>query len=229
MKLEFAVTLFGLTAFYGLILALFGAGVLSETRQRQLSYGTVGLGFLLVYPLVTVLVVWIAPSWVFGIVCACIFLLWLRLIRREGSQVVSRLALCARHAVTLAAVAVLFWMPGMLGKDTGLFTEAGGDFTIYAGLPAQTRRQASLDDLLTGNWPLSLAPGRLSVSAAESNSLQTPTHRARVGAWTVSSSCVGERATPAGTRSSTYCFRPPGALWSCDISPSWRCSGRSWY
>lgn len=135
--LGFALTLLGSTFVFALLFALLG-GVLLD-RQKQQHWGALcaGLGLLIAFPLFTCLTLWLRPSIALGLSLALLVVLWLRIARREPGVLLARLGCSIRQALWLTAIAILFWLPAVAGRYVGLFTEAGGDFTIYAGVPAK--------------------------------------------------------------------------------------------
>src|SRR6266508_5642187 len=135
--LGFALTLLGSTFVYALLFALVGGALLDRFRQERWGAICPGLGLLATFPLVTALTLWLRPSVALGLWLAVLLVLWLRIGRSDTGSVGQRLGCSARQAFWLAAIAILFWLPAVAGRYVGLFTEAGGDFTIYAGVPAK--------------------------------------------------------------------------------------------
>jgi hypothetical protein len=133
----FAVGLIGLTLVYGLLLTLMGGLLVGEAAQRRVGALCGGLGLIVAFPVCVVGAAWVTPSLVLGGWVAALGLLGLRTWMRSGAIAVLRRVLVAvRQAFVLAGMAMLFWWPGAVGQHVGLFTEASGDFTIYAGAPA---------------------------------------------------------------------------------------------
>lgn len=130
----FAATLLLLTFLYSLFFSLIGGALLDGVRQRRLGALCAGLGLVAGYPLLVGLPSWLPARAALGVALAIVALLWLRAARNEPGRLPHRLGVALRQAAWLAGLGVLFWLPGALGQHVGLFTEHGGDFTIYAGL-----------------------------------------------------------------------------------------------
>lgn len=142
-RLTFAASLLLLSFLYSLFFSLIGGALVDRVRQRRLGALCAGLGLLAGYPLLIGLPSWLPARAALGVALALVALLWLVAARREPGLLPARLGVALRQAAWLATLGVLFWLPGAIGQHVGLFTEHGGDFTIYASF-TPTRGDAPL-------------------------------------------------------------------------------------
>jgi len=153
-RIEFCAKLLALTCCYSLVLSLIGGSLVDGAKQIRWGALCPALGLLVFYPLSVIGTIWLRPTWFLGSTVSVLVIRWCQLWSSERTGVGARLQAAGRQALWLTGLAVFFWAPGAVGHNIGLFTEAGGDFTIYAGLPekvgdAPLWHQGDLKQLLT--------------------------------------------------------------------------------
>ncbi|MDP9018391.1 MAG: hypothetical protein M3N19_08735, partial [Candidatus Eremiobacteraeota bacterium] len=110
---------------------------MDATRQRLWGALVPALGLLALYPVSVGLLIWFRPSIVLSALLLGILARFIQFWMTERPTFFSRLRTVLIQAAFVSGIGILFWLPGVLGSNVGMFSEAGGDFTIYAGLPAK--------------------------------------------------------------------------------------------
>lgn len=139
---------------YGLIFSLIGGGVLSKGLQQRLGLLCPAIGLLISYLPIVVLSAIFSRTTAFIIVVITTVTIWVFAFRNEKlngakTNINERLLFAINHAVFISLLSILYWVPGVVGNHYGMFTERGGDLTIYAGTPAKVGNQPlwSMNDL----------------------------------------------------------------------------------